>query len=102
MSDKATQHAQDDADEALLVARRAEGKIDTHERECAVRWRAVDDKLTTAAAQRVEQSAAIAATDKRVSDGFAEVRSIMVKAAMGIIAALFGVVMLLARSKLGL
>lgn len=91
----------DDAD-AMRVARRAEGKIDTHERECAIRWKAVDDKLTAAAAQRIDQTKAIEATDKRVSDGFTEIRSIMVKSAFAIIAALFGFIMLLARSKLGL
>lgn len=97
MQDPAVVHAQADADEALVVAQRAEGKIDTHERECAVRWRAVDDKLTLAAEQRRDQAAKIEQNAKTVADGFREIRSTLIKAAFGLISALGAVVLLMGR-----
>ena len=79
-----------EAVDALEVAQRAEGKIDTHERICAERY------------ERILENQADGKKDRELlwvalKDGFTEIRAIITKAAMGLIAALFGVVMLLAK-----
>ena len=79
-------------DDALSIARRAEGKIDTHEQICAERYKQILDNQTDGKKDRELIWAAI-------TTGFAEVRAVVLKAGYGLIAALGAVVMLLLKKQ---
>jgi hypothetical protein len=74
----------------MAVALRAESKIDNHERLCAERYERILENQEDGKADRTKMW-------KAINGGFAEVRTLVIKAGFGVIAALGGIVMLLLR-----
>jgi hypothetical protein len=74
----------------MAVALRAERKIDNHEKICAERYERILENQVDGKAEREKLWAS-------VTDGFKEIRTLVIKAGFGVIAALGGIVMLLLR-----